>query len=395
MTSWTIRALALLAVAAGPALGQVPPLVIGASLSETGVLADLAGEYKKGVLLRQEQINRGGGIAGRKVDLKVLDDASDAIQVGKLYLELIRNARADALLGPYGSAAALMAAAEAESARRVLVNGAAPSRAVQKRSPRYVFQAGIPYASYGLAPLQVAKAAGVRSVFIIARDDLAAREMAEGAREAALKLGFELGEVQVHPAATLDFALQIDKARAAGAQAWLAFGEARDAAEMVKSFKRMHYAPRIFYARGAADPRFIGYVGQDAEYTLASVEYDPRLPTPGNGEFVKAFSERWSGSPGAPAAEGHSAGTVLGDALRRAGTDSSKLREALASAGIPTVMGEYRVDPKTGEQVGTKAALVQIVKGTPQLVSPTPGVVTAAAPYPQWEERHYAGREKR
>ena len=388
MTSSTIRIVALLAALAAPAMAQ-EPLLIGATVSETGMLADLAGEYRKGLVLWQEETNRSGGIHGRNVQLKLVDDASDAIKVGKLYVELIRQGNADALLGPYGSAAALMASAEAESARRILVNGAAASHAVYKRLPRYVFQAGVPYSSYGEAPLQAAKALGARTVFIIARDDLAPREMAEAARVAALRAGLSTGEVEVH-AAGEDFGVQIAKARAAGADAWIAFGEPRDAAEMVKSFKRFNFAPRLFYAGGAADPTFIEYVGQDAEYTLASREYDTRLPTPGNDAFVKAFNARWSSSPRAPAAEGYSAATVLGEALRRAGTDAARLREVLGSAEIPTVLGTYKVDPKTGEQTGTQPALVQIIKGKPLLVAPTEGISTPVVVYPQWSERRYA-----
>ncbi len=388
MTSSTIRAVALLAALAAPAVAQ-EPLLIGATVSETGMLADLAGEYRKGLLLWQEETNRSGGIKGRNVQLKLVDDASDAINVGKLYVELIRQSHADALLGPYGSAAALMASAEAESARRILVNGAAASHAVYKRLPRYVFQAGVPYGSYGEAPLQAAKALGARTVFIIARDDFAPREMAEAARVAALSAGLSTGEVEVH-AAGEDFGLRIAKARAAGADAWIAFGEAGDAAEMVKSFKRFNFAPRLFYASGAADPAFIEYVGQDAEYTLASREYDTRLPTQGNEAFVKAFKARWSSTPGAPAAEGFSAATVLGEALRRAGTDAAKLREVLGSAEIPTVLGTYKADPKTGEQIGTRPALVQIVKGKPLLVAPTEGISAPVVVYPQWSERRYS-----
>jgi len=389
MTSSTIRALALLAALAAPAVAQ-EPLLIGATVSETGMLADLAGEYRKGLLLWQEETNRSGGINGRNVQLKLVDDASDAIKVGKLYVELIRQSNADALLGPYGSAAALMASAEAESARRILVNGAAASHAVYKRLPRYVFQAGVPYGSYGEAPLEAAKALGARTVFIIARDDFAPREMAEGARVAALRAGLSTGEAEVHAAGIGDFGLHPSKARAAGADAWIAFGEPRDAAEMVKSFKRFNFAPRLFYAGGAADPVFIEYVGQDAEYTLASREYDTRLPTPGNDAFVKAFHARWSSSPGAPAAEGYSAATVLGEALRRAGTEPAKLREVLGAVEIPTVLGTYKVDPKTGEQTGTRPALVQIVKGKPVLVAPTEGISTPVVVYPQWSERRYS-----
>jgi branched-chain amino acid transport system substrate-binding protein len=176
-------------------------------------------------------------------------------------------------------------------------------------------------------------------------------------------------------------------ARTAQIDAWIAFGEARDAAEMVKSFRALNYAPRLFFASGAAGRPFREQVGQDAEYALAALEYDVRLKTPANEAFVKAFAARWGARPVASAAEGYAAGTVLGEALRRAGNDAQKLREFLAVAEIPTVLGTYRVDPATGEQAEMRPAIVQIIRGRPEFVWPTAQTERRAAPYPQWSER--------
>ena len=387
MIGWTTRVLALAAAGIASAGAQTSPLVIGGGVSETGVLEDLAAGYRKGLLLWEEQVNATGGIGSRAVRLRLLDDASEAIAAGKLYARLIRDEHAAALVGPYGSAASMMASAEAERAGRVIVNGAAASRGLHKRSPRYVFQAGVPYSAYGAAVLDIVKAAGYRKVFVAARDDLVSREMAEATVEAAHRLQLDAGDVEIFAAGDADFSLQVAKARDAQVDAWIAFGEARDAAEMVKAFRRLNYAPRLFFARGAADPGFISAVGQDAEFTLAALEYDVRLRTPGNEAFVKAFTAKWGAPPGASAAEAYAAATVLGEGLRRAGEDSRKLREALAAAAIPTVLGEYKVDPKTGEQTEMRPAIVQIVKGRPQFVWPTAQTEKRAAAYPQWSER--------
>lgn len=387
MIGWITKALVLAVAVAGTAAASAQTLVVGGSVAETGVLADLAAGYRKGLLLWEEQANAAGGIGGRKVALRLLDDTSEAIAVGKLYDGLMQREHADALVGPYGSAASMMAAAEAERARRVIVNGAAPSRALHKRAPRYVFQAGIPYATYGRAVLDIVKAAGYRKVLVAARDDLSAREMADATVEAAHALGLEAGAVEVYAAGTIDFAPQVAKARAAQVDAWISFGEPLDAAQMVKSFRGLNYAPRLFFARGAADRKFVDEVGQDAEYTLAALEYDVRLKTPGNDAFVKAFTARWGGAPDASAARGYAAATVLGAALRQAGGDAQKQREFLAAAEVPTVLGAYKVDPASGEQISMRPAIVQIVRGRPQFVWPTARTETRAAPYPQWSER--------
>jgi branched-chain amino acid transport system substrate-binding protein len=149
------------------------------------------------------------------------------------------------------------------------------------------------------------------------------------------------------------------------------------------------YAPRFFFARKAYDRKLIPLIGQDAEFALGAVAYDPRFATPGNDKFVKAYSAKWASPPGPAAAEGYAAATVLAEGLRRArSTDPDKLRAALASLVTGTVLGEYKVDPATGEQIAMAPALTQILKGRPELVWP-PSLQTAkpVLPYPQWSER--------
>jgi branched-chain amino acid transport system substrate-binding protein len=367
---------------------EAPPLIVGAVVSETGIHAGLAADYRKALLLWQDEINAAGGLLGRRVELRLLDDASEAIKAGTLYQQLIRD-KADALIGPYGTAASLMAAAEAESARRVLVNGAGWSREVHKRAPRFIFQAAVPYDAYGAGVLEVAKEQGYRNLFILGRDDPASREMAVGAHAAAVKLGLSPGEVDVYGGGIEDFAPFVERARATQADAWIAFGEVRDAADMVKTFKRLGYAPRLFFARGVASAKFVSLVGQDAEFALGALGYDPRFATPENEKFVKAFTARWSAPPGVAGAEGYAAASVLAEGLRRARTaDQDKLRAALAALSSTTVLGEFKVNPASGEQTATKPALVQILRGRAEVVWP-PSLETAkpVLPYPPWSER--------
>src|SRR2546426_993648 len=277
MTSWIIRALFALFVLA-PAFAAEPPIVVGAVVSQTGMLADLADGYRKGLLVWQDEVNAAGGVRGRNVELRLLDDGSEATRNSALYQQLIR-------------------------------------------------------------------------------DDKVSQELAEAARESALKQGFTVGPVETYGGEVDNYVLQVVKAINAEADAWIAFGQPRDAADMVKTLKRVGFAPKLFFARAAADPKFIELVGQDAEFSLAAAEYHPRLKTKGNDRFVKLYSQKWSSPPNTAAAQGYAAGTVLGEALRRAGSaDQEKLRAALAALELDTVLGRYKVDPKTGEQTGIKAA---------------------------------------
>lgn len=363
-----------------------PPVVVGTVVSTTGAQADVAEGYRRALLLWEEEVNGRGGLLGRRVEVRLRDDASQAVRAGREYQKLAQEA--DALIGPYGSAATLMGAAVAERAPLVMVNGGGPARAVHKRAPQYLFQSAVPYASYGVGVLELARTAGLARLLVLGRDDPRSRDMAEATVELARKSGFAVAEVTYGPATT-DFALQVKAAQAAGAQAWIAFGEAREAADMVRTFKRLGYAPALFFARGAAEPEFIDLVGQDAEFSLGALEYDARLATPGNEAFAKAYEARWAGTPNASAASGYAAATVLEAAVRKAGTlEPAKLRAALAELEVGTVLGNYRVDPANGSQVGIRAPVVQILTGRPAVVWPRElETANALLPYPRWDER--------
>lgn len=376
-------AAAALAVAAR---ADEPPIVVGAVVSQTGSQAGLADGYGKALWVWLAEINAAGGLLGRPVELRMLDDHSEAARAGPAYAELVAGG-ASLLVGPYGSAATIVAAAEAERSRHVMANGGGPSARVYKRPQRWVFETLAPYSSYGDGVLALASEAGCGALSILARNDVASVEMGDAARTRALKLGFQVPELRTYSGAE-ELAPLVGAAAAAHVECWIAFGEVRDAADTVIAMKRAHYAPRFLYLRSGAAPDFIERVGQDAEATLGSLAYDPGWPTPYNDAFVKAYAARWGRAPDAAAAQGYAAATVLARAVTLAGTlDQEKLRATLAALETATVLGTYRMGPD-GAQVGIKPAVVQIVRGHAVLMWP-PELAGEAklGPYPPWNER--------
>ena len=94
----------LFCLALAPAVfAQGKPVVIGAALAQTGFIADLALGMRNGLLLWQTQVNAAGGLLGRQVELKLYDDASEALRSTALYELLIKDDGAELLIGPFGS----------------------------------------------------------------------------------------------------------------------------------------------------------------------------------------------------------------------------------------------------------------------------------------------------
>ena len=382
--------LAALALAASPAFAQAPagaPVVVGIALPQTGLLADLAADLRKGLLLWQDEVNAGGGLLGRPVDVKLIDDQSESSAAGRLYDALIREHKADLLVGPFGSAASLGAAATAERAKRVLVNATGASRNVHRAAYRYVFQSATPLGSYGAGVLALAKAQGLSRLFVLAREDPAFRESAGRLREDALAQGLAPGEVEVHARGTEDFQPQVAKARAANADAWVAFGLTSDAAGMVKTLKKQGYAPKLLVLQGAADPEFLKLVGQDAEGALGLQPYDRRAATSGNAAFAAAYAKKWSAEAGLTAAEGYAAGKLLESAVKKAGSlDQDKLRETLAALEASTPLGDYKVD-RNGAQLAARPLVLQVQRGRREIVWPEPLATAKPQPLLPWAAR--------
>src|SRR5690348_18334104 len=76
------------------------PIVVGASISETGPLAVDAAYHLKGIQLGVADANAHGGSLGRKLELKLYDDQSNPGTAVRLYTRLITEDKVDLLVGP-------------------------------------------------------------------------------------------------------------------------------------------------------------------------------------------------------------------------------------------------------------------------------------------------------
>ena len=369
-----------------PALAQTRPLVVGAAMPQSGLFADLAADLRKSLLLWQEEVNAAGGLLGRHVELELLDDRSESMHESKLYEQLVSDRKVDLLFGPLGSAASLGAAGVAERHRRVLVNATGAARSTQKPSFRYTFQVPAPLSAYGTGALELAKQLGLKRIVIAARDDPSSKECAQLMQEQAIAAGLA-SLLEPYDAGSEDFTLQVKRAKARGVEGWIAFGLPQDAAEMVKSFRRLGFAPRLVVLQGASDPDFIKRIGQDAEYAVGITTYLTGAKTHDNDKFRQSYAKKWSAEPGALAAEGYGAAKVMEEAVRRAGTvESEKLREAFSTLEMATPLGPYKVD-RSGAQIAATPMLVQILRGRRRIVWPESLAAARLQPYPAWEDR--------
>ena len=83
---------------------------VGAYLSLTGDEASFGQQTREGVELAVDDINKGGGILGKQIDLKVENDESDAPKAASAVTKLITSDKVVAVIGEIASGRSLAAA---------------------------------------------------------------------------------------------------------------------------------------------------------------------------------------------------------------------------------------------------------------------------------------------
>lgn len=115
MTRWALAASAVLGLSAG-----AQPIKLG-ELNSYKTFPAFLDAYKRGMELAVEQINRDGGLLGRRVELIVRDDTGnpgDAVRVAE---ELVSREKVDVLMGTFSSAVGLAVADFAKQRQRLFL----------------------------------------------------------------------------------------------------------------------------------------------------------------------------------------------------------------------------------------------------------------------------------
>ncbi len=98
------------------------PVRIGSTLALTGPLAATAGIHKIAGEIYVEQLNRKGGLLGRRVEWVLKDDQSKPDVARTAYEQLITVDKVDLLIGPYATANILSAMGVAQRYSKVLLH---------------------------------------------------------------------------------------------------------------------------------------------------------------------------------------------------------------------------------------------------------------------------------
>ena len=395
--------------AAGPA--STGPITIGASLSLHGGFSADGVAFQQGYELWAKDVNAHGGLLGRQVKLKILDDDSSPTQVVTNYQMLINSDHVDLTFGPFSSLLTAPASQVAARAGYAFVEGAGGAPSVfdtpANQADHNVFDVSLPvedtimpFVDY-LGSLPVSARAHLSAAYPMAQDPFADPPV-QLAKQKLQALGIRTDS---SPAIANPFPEQPSSygpaalAVAALHPEIVVLGstDVPTVQEFMKVFAQKHYTPKMFIAAAGPDQgaAFTSAVGAGtAVGMMVPTGWFPLFNNAASKKMVDEYVQLHGGTKSgvnADVAEAYSVGQVAAQAIQATGgTDNTAIIKYLHS-GVPlaTVQGSVQFNSlgengaaasfvfqwqrhKTGSQVDFVQVLPQGVAGTGSILATKP-----------------------
>lgn len=357
--------------------GAAPPassaLRIGLSLGLTGTYAADSEMMEQAYRLWEQQVNERGGILGRRVEVTIRDDRSDADAARAIYEDYTLRGQADLVMGPFSSGitAAVAPIIDRHGYPMLAPGGAAES--MWQKGYRNLFGIIPPAGRHAIGFLAVLADGGIDTLAIVHADDPFSTVLAEETRKWLSEYGIRLTSFEKIAKGRSDLDAAAQAARQSGAQALLMAGHFEESVNMRRALKRIGWTPAAYYASvGPGLDKYGSVLADDADGSFATTTWEPheKLKLPGAAEFRREFLQRWGKPPNFLAAHAYSACQVLERALIVAGGfDRGKLRDTLYRLDMNVLIGRYAVD-RTGLQTKRFPLVVQWQKGRREIVWP-------------------------
>jgi branched-chain amino acid transport system substrate-binding protein len=341
-------------------------LLLGHVTSMTGDQATFGQSADRGVRLAVNEQNAKGGVKGRIVEVKTLDDQGKPEAAAVAATRLASQERVTVLLGENASSRSLAMAPIADTYGVPMVSPSSTNPRVTKDGDKvrpYVFRVcfidpfqGTVMARFARETLKLERVAILRDV-----GNDSSVGLADSFAAKLRELGGTVVADESYKAGDQDVKAQLTSLAAKDPQAIYVPGYYTDVALIARQARELGLAQPLLGGNGWDSSKLYEIGGGALDGSYFSNHYSPDDPDPRVQDFVTRYKEVWGEVPDGLAAMGYDAARVAMDAMVRAGEPTGvAIRDALAQTkAFPGVTGVITLD---AEHNAVKAAVVLVVK---------------------------------
>jgi branched-chain amino acid transport system substrate-binding protein len=333
-------------------------VLVGQSAVFSGPVAATGNNYRRGIELYFEQANKAGGVAGRKLQLKALDDGYDPKRTVENTKALIEQDKVFALIGYVATANLIAALPIAEEAKIPLFAPLVGTTSIRLKHSRYLFHVRASYKAELARITQQLAVVGNDKVAVVYQDSVFGKSNLETLLELARAEKLQVVKtlpMAITAASASDIAAQLKQA-------------APNVIIMIMAGTMSEVLIRDVRGAGIGAPLYTISVGlADAKASAARLNGALRgvitasiVPSPTLERYgiVKEYRKALGASAGTgdnyTVLEGYIAARVFVEGLRRAGRNLTREGFINALEGVGSLdLGDFRVDYGPGNHNGS------------------------------------------
>ena len=312
------------------------PIKVGTLMALTGPGAAFGTNMLFGLQMAIDDINAGGGLLGRKIEIISIDDAAQPAQSVSAITRLIHQDKVDIIIGGWGSATVLANFKVAEKAGMPYIEcGGSNPRVTRGNNNQWTFAALQNDEKQSKVISKLALEMGYKR-FAILHDR---NDFGVGGRDEFSKGLGEYGKlkpvvIESYQMGDKDFNAQLIKIRDAKPDALGLFGTLVEASAIAIQMKKLGMNLPIFSMAGIANVNYIRLGGEAVEGTILASHFNRHL-SPETEAWAKRYEEKFKQSsviadPTSAWMSYSAAANCFPRAVKMAGSmDKTKIRDAL------------------------------------------------------------------
>jgi branched-chain amino acid transport system substrate-binding protein len=364
VTLFSILVLAAVGSGIAPAaeeirIGFTPPIT-GASAAE--------GSFQiKAIKLALKQINAAGGVNGKKIDLRMVDNQSSNPGALAALQKAVEQEKALALIG-FVKSTQVQATTDAIKGYGIPTFIGGTNAALTQQGNPWLFRVRPDDSIAALAMVKYIKEdAKLTKVGILHDTDAFGAGGADLVEKYAKESGLNVVKREKYTTKDKDFTAQLLSLKNAGAEIMILYSpNPEDAAVVMRQYRQLGSPFKYLGSPSSQTKDALNLAREASEGLLAIADFVPGQSEV-NRKYAEDYRKEYNEEYDTLSAWTYDGLKILVNAIRKAGEDRAKIREAiLATQGYKGVLGTFSFSPN-GDGLH-EVSVIQIEKGQPKLL---------------------------